>query len=84
MISFADQKKLTDAFIKGRDRTSSREVQDMIRVATRRIHADFEKIPVEVRFTERDPYKSIVAEMKARGYEQRRSPGKHCFRWVLR
>lgn len=70
MISFADQKKLADAFVKGRDRTSSREVQDMIRVATRRIHADFEKIPVEVRFTERDPYKSMV-EMR----DQMRSTG---------
>ena len=60
MISPSDQKKLADAFVAGRDRTSSREVQDMIRVATRRIHADFDKIPVEVRFTERDPYKSMV------------------------
>jgi len=70
MISFADQKKLADAFVKGRDRTSSREVQDMIRVATRRIHADFEKIPVDVRFTERDPYKSML-EMR----DQVRSTG---------
>jgi hypothetical protein len=70
VISLADQKKLADAFVAGRDRTGTREVQDMIKVAARRIHADFEKIPVEVRFTSRDPYKSM-AEMR----DQVRSTG---------
>lgn len=70
MISPADTKKIADAYLKGRDMTNTREVRAMISAAAARVHSEFEKIPVEVRFTERDPYKSMI-EMR----DQVRSTG---------
>lgn len=69
-ISRADTKKLADAYLAGRDMTNSREVKAMIAAAAARIESEFDKIPVEVRWTERDPYKSM-SEMR----DQVRSTG---------
>lgn len=54
----AKLKQLADAFLQGRDQTYSPKVQSMLREAGRVVREDFEKIPVEVRWTNRDPYAS--------------------------
>lgn len=69
-ISRADTKKLADAYLAGRDMTNTRDVRAMIRAAAARVESEFDKIPVKVQFTERDPYKSMV-EMR----DQVRSTG---------
>jgi hypothetical protein len=53
-------KRLADAFLVGVDQTKTKKVQSMIDTAARRIHSEFDRLPVEVRFTDRDLYKSAI------------------------
>jgi len=59
----AEQKRLADAFLLGVDSTRTPEVEGMIQAAVRSIHTEFARLPVEVRWTKRDPYASY-AEMR--------------------
>lgn len=60
-------KRLADAFTRGVDQTQTRRVQSMIDTMIGRIHREFEKLPVEVRFTDRDLYKNAI-EMRDQVY----------------
>jgi len=55
----SDSEHLARAFIEGADQTHAPEVEAMIDEAVRRVHLDFEQLPVEVRFVDHDPYASF-------------------------
>lgn len=57
-LSRAETAALADAFLAGRDQTNAPQVRAMLRGAAETIHREFAALPIEVRFTERDPYAS--------------------------
>lgn len=59
MISRRDLAPLVDAWEQGKDETETPAVRAMIREETARIHREFDKLPIRVKFVDHDPYHSF-------------------------
>ncbi len=55
-IDTDEAKRMADAFLAGRDATFDPAVQQMLTAVTRKVHEEFERLPVRVEFVDYDPY----------------------------